>query len=141
MRRSVVLLLLALLIPVLAVAAEPQAPQPAQASMALPPDYMLVTVMLRHDQSLSLDEINKKVDATGFWKQFPPDGIEVVSWYVVMGIGHVVTLKVPPARLREVNVAVERSAWGAYRTEFYPTYDYRELARQRRAVGAQTAPK
>jgi hypothetical protein len=101
---------------------------------------VLVTIMLRHDQSMSLDEINKKVDATGFWKQFPPDGIEVASWYVVMGIGHVVTLKVPPARLREVNLAVERSAWGAYRTEFYPSYDYREIARQNRAR-AQAVPK
>jgi hypothetical protein len=141
MRRSVVLLSCALLVSVLTVAAEPQAPPPAQASLATPADYMLVTVVLRHDQSLSLDEINKKVDATGFWKQFPPDGIEVASWYVVMGIGHVVTLKVPPARLREVNLAVERTAWGAYRSEFYPTYDYRELARQRRGGTTAAAPK
>jgi len=41
-----------------------------------------------------------------------------------MGIGQVVTLRVPPARLREVNRMIEQKAWGAYRTDFYPTYDY-----------------
>ncbi|MGB8235252.1 MAG: hypothetical protein WCF35_05280 [Pseudolabrys sp.] len=30
----------------------------------------------------------------GFYKAFPPAGIEVVSWYVMMGIGQVVTLRV-----------------------------------------------
>jgi len=43
----------------------------------------------------------------------------------MMGIGHVVTLRVPAERLREVNLAIEQSAWGAFRTEFYATYDYR----------------
>jgi len=31
-----------------------------------------------------------------------------------------------------VNVALEQTAWGACRTEFYPTYDYRQLAEQQR---------
>jgi len=61
----------------------------------------------------------------GFYKTFPPDGVEVVSWYVMMGIGQVVTLRLPASRLREVNRILENSAWGSYRTEFYPTYDYR----------------
>jgi hypothetical protein len=40
-----------------------------------------------------------------------------------------VTLRVPPARLREVNRAVEQTAWKAFRAEFYPTYDAREIAK------------
>ena len=28
-------------------------------------------------------------------------------------------------RLREVNRIFETTAWGSYRTEFYPTYDYK----------------
>jgi hypothetical protein len=123
-----------------ALAAAQAAPTPAP-SLALPADHVLVTVILRHDQSLSLDEINKKVDASGFWREFPPEGIEVVSWYVAMGIGHVVTLKLPPARLRELNLAVERTAWGAYRSEFYPTYDYKELASRRRVAAKEAAKK
>jgi hypothetical protein len=44
---------------------------------------------------------------------------------VMMGIGQVVTLRLPANRLREVNRVLENSAWGSYRTEFYPTYDYK----------------
>ena len=90
-------------------------------------DSILLTIMLKHDQSRPLAEINKQLDETGFWKKFPPEGIEVVTWYVMMGIGQVVTLKVPAARLREVNLAIEQSAWGGFRTEFYPTYDFRQV--------------
>ena len=31
-------------------------------------------------------------------KAFPPAGIEVVSWYVMMGIGQVATLRLPASR-------------------------------------------
>jgi hypothetical protein len=88
---------------------------------------ILLTVILRHQQDKNLGEINARLDATGFWKQFPPPGIEVESWYVMMGIGQVVTLRVPAARLREVNLALEKCAWGAFSTEFYPTYDFRPV--------------
>jgi hypothetical protein len=53
----------------------------------------------------------------------PPPGVETVSWYVAMGIGQVVTLRLPASRIREVNRVLEDTAWGAYRTDFYPTYD------------------
>jgi hypothetical protein len=89
---------------------------------------MMLTVFLRHDQSKTLGEIRKELDASGFFQKFPPAGVEVVSWYVMMGIGQVVTLRFPAEKLREVNLALEQSAWGAYRTEFYPTYDYRAIA-------------
>ena len=56
-----------------------------------------------------------------------------------MGIGQVVTLRVPASRLREVNRAIEPTAWGGYRTEFYPTYDYKALAQQMRANRRQVA--
>ena len=38
-----------------------------------------------------------------------------------------VTLRLPASRLREVNRIIENSAWGSYRTEFYPTYDYKAI--------------
>ena len=87
----------------------------------------LLTIFMKHDQSKTLAEINAHLDKTGFWKKFPPDGTEVVSWYVMMGIGQVITLRVPPDKLRAVNLALEQNAWGAYRTEFYPTYDFRPV--------------
>ena len=90
-------------------------------------DEILLTIMLKHQQDKDLGRINEHLDETGFWKRFPPEGIEVASWYVMMGIGQVVTLKVPGHRLREVNLAIEQSAWGAFDTEFYPTYDFRPV--------------
>lgn len=88
---------------------------------------VLLTVFLKHQQDKNLGEINAKLDATGFWKQFPPQGIEVESWYVMMGIGQVVTLRVPASRLRDVNLTLEKFAWGAFNTEFYATYDFRPV--------------
>jgi hypothetical protein len=84
----------------------------------------LLTIFLKHDQGKTLDEIQKKLNETGFYKNFPPAGTEVESWKVVMGIGQVVTLRVPPSKLREVNVALEKMAWGSFKTEFYPSYDF-----------------
>ena len=88
---------------------------------------ILLTVFLKHQQDKNLGEINAKLEGTGFWKEFPPEGIEVVSWYVMMGIGQVATLRVPGHRLRDVNLAIEKCAWGAFETEFYPTYDFRPV--------------
>jgi hypothetical protein len=98
---------------------------------------VLLTIFFRHDQSKTLDEINGELEKSGFYKAFPPDGTTVESWYVMMGIGQVVTLRVPAAKVREVNVAVEKTAWKAYRTEFYLSYDYRALAKEQREKSAK----
>ena len=95
-----------------------------------PSDHILLTIFLKHDQSKTLDEIGKELDASGFWTRFPPEGVGVESWYVMMGIGQVVTLRVPPARLRDVNRVIEKTAWKAFRTEFYATYDLWPVVRQ-----------
>jgi len=102
------------------------APPPGSATPT-PDNAVLLTIFLRHDQSRPLSELNAQLARQGFYKAFPPPGVEVVSWYVAMGIGQVVTLRLPASRLREVNRVLEDTAWGAYRTEFYPTYDYRPV--------------
>jgi hypothetical protein len=88
---------------------------------------ILLTVFLRHDQSRPLAELNQQLARQGFYKAFPPAGMEVVSWTVAMGIGQVIVLRLPASRLREVNRVLEDTAWGPYRTEFYPTYDYKAI--------------
>jgi hypothetical protein len=113
---------------------EGSAPAAAARTAGAPDDTFLLTIFLRHDESKPLPKINEQLRAQGFFKTFPPPGIEVVSWYVMMGIGQVVTLRVPASRLREVNRAIETTAWGGYRTEFYPTYDYKAAAQQMRAT-------
>jgi hypothetical protein len=88
---------------------------------------VMLTIFLKHDQSRPLEELNAQLEKQGFYKAFPPAGIEVVSWNIVMGVGQVVTLRLPASRLREVNRVLETTAWGPYRTEFYPTYDYKTI--------------
>jgi hypothetical protein len=105
----------------------PQTP-PAENATPTPENAVMITVFLKHDQSRPLSELNAQLEKQGYYKAFPPAGVEVVSWYIVMGIGQVVTLRLPASRLREVNRALEDTAWGAYRTEFYPTYDYKAVA-------------
>lgn len=96
-------------------------------------DKMLVTVVLKHQQDKSLSELQKKMDENRFWQSFPPKGMEIDSWYVMMGLGQVITLKVAPQDLRTLNLAVEKSAWGIFETEFYPTYEFKDIAKSIKA--------
>ena len=100
-------------------------------------DDIMLTVFLKHDQSQALDEFQAKLDERGWWDNFPPDGVEVVSWNVVMGIGQIATLRMPPSKIQAVNVALEKYAWGVFRTETFATYDFmavrERLARESRA--------
>jgi len=86
-------------------------------------DTMLLTVFLKHDQSMNNVERRALLDVSGFDEMFPPDGVEIVDHYVMMGIGQVIVLRFRPDHLRRVNLAIENGAWGAYQTEFYVTYD------------------
>jgi len=100
---------------------------PPSGSTAPQTASFLLTIFLRHDEAKTLDQINEHLRQTGWYDKFPPAGVEIVSWDAMMGIGQVVTLHVPPEKLRDVNRVIEQSAWGGSRTEFYPTYDYRPI--------------
>src|SRR5437667_1695447 len=100
---------------------------PTESATPTPDNAVMITVFLKHDQSRPLSELNAQLEKQGFYKAFPPPGIEVVSWYIMMGIGQVITLRLPASRLREVNRVLKDTAWGSYRTEFYPTYDYKAI--------------
>jgi hypothetical protein len=127
--RITMALLTAAALPVTAAgaAAQPATPPPAGSATATPDNAVLLTVFLKHDQSRPLGELNAQLRKQGFYKAFPPPGVEVVSWYVAMGIGQVVTLRLPASRVREVNRVLEDTAWGAYRTEFFLSYDYKAV--------------
>jgi hypothetical protein len=100
---------------------------PTESATPTQDNAVMITIFLKHDQSRPLAELNAQLEKQGYYKAFPPAGVEVVSWYVMMGIGQVVTLRLPAPRLREVNRIFETTAWGPYRTEFYPTYDYKAI--------------
>ncbi len=91
-------------------------------------ETLLVTVILHHDQSKTLDEIMDHLRGTGFYRDFPPEGSEVVSWVVAMSYGFVITLRLKPDGLRTLNRFMEQKAWGAFRYEVYPAYDFQPIA-------------
>jgi hypothetical protein len=95
-------------------------------------DMVRLTIFLRHDQTKNLDQIDDVLYGQGFWSKFPPEGTKIISWQVLMGIGQVVTLEMPPELVRPVNVAIEKMAWGAFRTEFYLTYDFMPVLEKKR---------
>ena len=89
---------------------------------------MLVTVILHHDQSKTLDEIMAHLKKTGFYSDFPPEGSEIVSWVVAMSYGFIIQLRLAPEALRSLNRFIEQKAWGAFRYEVYPSYDFEPIA-------------
>jgi len=97
-----------------------QSPSPANPGS----DSIMITIFLKHQQDKSLDSIQGIEKKNHFDQLFPPKSARVISWYVMMGIGQVVTVKIPAAELRTLNLSIEKGAWGAFNTEFYPTYDY-----------------
>lgn len=87
-------------------------------------DSILITIFLKHQQDKNLDSLKTIQQKNHFNELFPPKSARVISWYVMMGIGQVVTVKIPASELRTLNLSIERGAWGAFSTEFYATYDY-----------------
>jgi hypothetical protein len=65
--------------------ASPQAASPPAENAAPTGDNaVMLTVFLKHDQSRPLSELNAQLQRQGYYKAFPPEGVEVVSWYVMM---------------------------------------------------------
>src|ERR1700747_2140452 len=104
-----------------------QTPPAAGAAAAQAGGLFLFTIFLRHDETKTVEQINEHLRQTGWYDKFPPEGVEIVAWYVMMGIGQVVILRVPAEKLRDTNRVIEQTAWGGYRTEFYPTYDFKPV--------------
>jgi hypothetical protein len=85
---------------------------------------ILLTIFLKHDQSQDIDQIQGRLAEKKWWDRFPPEGVEIVSWTVAMGLGQIVTLRLPPEKLNLVNIELERSAWGVFTTECFVSYDF-----------------
>lgn len=100
----------------------------AAAQTAPSEDGVLVTVIFKHDQTMPITEILDQARANGFYDSFPSPGATVHGWVLAMGLGQVVTLKVPASEIRALNRAIEFGAWGAFGTEVYVSYDFLEIA-------------
>ncbi|MCK9509297.1 MAG: hypothetical protein M0Q54_12735 [Pigmentiphaga sp.] len=99
-----------------------------------------LTLILKHHQGLVLDDVQSRLKASNWWFDFPPEGVEIVSWEVVMGFAQICILDVPADRLAEVNVELERRAWGVFSVGVHPSYDFvpvRERIKKRVLAGGQ----
>ena len=93
-------------------------------------EKVLLTVILHHDQSKTLDRIMEHAQKTGFYRDFPPEGTELVSWVVAMSFGFIIQVRVEVDKVRALNRYMEEKAWGAWRYEVYPSYDFVPIAAQ-----------
>jgi hypothetical protein len=87
-------------------------------------DSVFLTIVLKHDQTIGLDQRAAHQAEKEWWWGFPPEGCEVISWVVAMGLGQIVSLRVPLELVQQVNIEIERRAWGVFSTDFYITYDF-----------------
>jgi len=91
-------------------------------------NHVMLTVLLHHDQSKTLDEIMAHLRKTGFYRDFPPEGSELISWVVAMSFGFVIHLRVEADKVRALNRYMEQKAWGAFRYQVFPSYDFAPIA-------------
>ncbi|MGH1517355.1 hypothetical protein [Chryseobacterium sp. JK1] len=87
-------------------------------------DSVMVTVVMKHLQENPVDSIQAKVMKQKFYQKLNQSHARILSWNVVMGIGQIMTLRFKPEYTREVNQVFESGAWGGFKTEFYPSYDF-----------------
>jgi hypothetical protein len=91
---------------------------------------VMLTIILNHDQSKTLDEIMAHLKKTGFYRDFPPEGTELISWVVAMSYGFIIQVRVGAEKIRILNRFIEQKAWGAFRYQVYPSYDFIPIAAQ-----------
>ena len=112
----------------------------AGAAQSATSETVLITVIFHHHPGLALDDVQSKLKASDWWESFPPQGVRIVSWTVAMGFGQIATFELAPGLLPALNLELERRAWGVFRTEVYPAYDFlpvRERIRARVRAGGQ----
>lgn len=87
-------------------------------------DSILVTVVLKYQQDKNFAELRRILEAQGFWDLFPIAEARLVSWNIAIGLGHIITLKMPAGSIRRLNLAIQNGAWGAFNSDIYLSYEY-----------------
>jgi len=83
------------------------------------PETMLLTIFLKHDQTKNLEEIQSNLTKNRFYDTFPPAGTSVVEWNVVMGIGQILVLELPVAKLDEVKKKLIQTTANGFSTDTF----------------------
>jgi hypothetical protein len=84
----------------------------------------LLTLVLHQDKEQSVADFKTQLEANGFQEAFPPQGVEIVSWTGVLGLGHVITLRLPTYLVPDVRQAVDACKWGKIEPRLYSSYDF-----------------
>lgn len=84
----------------------------------------LVTLVLHQKKGQSLVAFKEQIEENGFREAFPPEGVEVVSWTGALGLGHVITLRLPTYKIPDVRAVVEGRKWGEIKPKLYSSYDF-----------------
>ena len=84
----------------------------------------LLTLVLHQDKEQSVAQFKTQLENNGFQETFPPAGVEIVSWTGVLGLGHVITLRLPTYLVPDVRQAVDACEWGKIEPKLYSSYDF-----------------
>ncbi len=95
----------------------------SELGFSAPEEKVRLTVFLRHDQTKNLFEIQERQKANGFFEKFPPAGTAVVDWVVAMGIGQIVILDAPAAKVSDVEATLREVTRDAFSYEVFRSED------------------
>ncbi|QDG49590.1 hypothetical protein FIV42_02190 [Persicimonas caeni] len=95
---------------------------PAQTQEHNPSTF--VTLVLHQKKAESLVAFKEQLKENGFQEAFPPEGVEIVSWTGSLGLGHVITLRLPTYKIPEVREVIEDRQWGDIEPKLYSSYDF-----------------
>lgn len=92
-------------------------------------DDIRVTIVLKQDRDMTVEEMHATFEKNGFHDAFPPKDAVVESWQGVLDLGHVITLRLPAHRVPEVERSIDEREWGKITPEVHASYDYAPLWR------------
>ncbi len=84
----------------------------------------LLTLVLHQTKDQSVEEFQQQLRDNHFQQAFPPDGVEIVSWTGVVGMGYVITMRLPNYKVPEVRHAINARKWGDITPKLYSAYDF-----------------
>lgn len=65
-----------------------------------------------------------------FYRDFSPEGTELFSWVVAMSNGFIIQVQVQMDKLRALNRYIEEKAWGPFRCQIFPSYNFVAITTQ-----------
>ena len=107
----------------------------AAAALPWPEDMQSRTLYLRADQPRAMAELNRQLRSPGASGDVLAPGVEVISWYVLMGIGQIVTLRLKRPSPHGLMPLSEANRGPLFRTDACEAFDFGALYAQMQGRG------